>query len=72
MKYIRIERALALAAIEAGMTSGGLAHAQAQQLDRASVMAACRADYLQHCTFVMPGGGRIMACLGDAIEQIHF
>jgi len=57
--------ALALAALIAGT-----AQAHAQTMDRASMMSACRGDYFQHCSFVMPGGGRIMACLGEVIDQI--
>ncbi len=48
----------------------GTAQLQAQTMDRTSMMAACRADYFQHCTFVLPGGGRIIACLSDVIDQI--
>jgi hypothetical protein len=56
---------LALAALIAGTTQ-----ADAQTMDRASMMSACRADYFQHCSFVLPGGGRIMACLSEVIDQI--
>jgi len=48
----------------------GTAQLQAQTMDRASMMSACRGDYFQHCSFVMPGGGRIMACLGEVIDRI--
>ncbi len=48
----------------------GAAGAQAQTIDRATMMAACQGDYFQHCSFVMPGGGRIMNCLNEVIDQI--
>ncbi len=57
--------ALAVAAL-----ISGTAQVQAQTVDRATIMNACRADYFQHCSFVMPGGGRIMSCLGEVIDQI--
>jgi len=56
--------ALALAALMAGTIQS-----EAQTIDRASVMKACRADYLQHCSFVMPRG-RIMSCLNEVLDQI--
>jgi hypothetical protein len=58
-------KALALTAAIAGT-----AQVQAQTMDRASMMAACRMDYFRHCPTVMPGGGRIMACLNEVIDQI--
>jgi len=48
----------------------GTAHLQAQTMDRTSMMAACRGDYFRHCPMVMPGGGRIIACLSEVIDQI--
>jgi len=57
--------ALAVAAL-----ISGTAWVQAQTMDRASMMSACRMDYFRHCPAVMPGGGRIIACLGEVIDQI--
>lgn len=62
---MKFATAFALAALIAGT-----AQVQAQTMDRASMMNACRGDYFQHCSFVMPGGGRIMACLGKVVDQI--
>lgn len=59
-----------LAAITALVVSASGAGAQTPVIDRSQMMDACRADYVQHCTFVMPGGGRVMACLSDVIDQI--
>ncbi len=44
--------------------------AQLLQIDRSTMMSICGADYFSHCKFVRPGGGRIMACLSDVIDQI--
>ena len=57
--------ALAVAAL-----ISGTAWVQAQTMDRASMMAGCRMDYFRHCPAVMPGGGRIIACLSEVIDQI--
>jgi len=62
---VKFPTAFALAALIAGT-----AQVQAQTMDRASMMSACGGDYLQHCSFVMPGSGRIMACLGEVIDRI--
>lgn len=35
------------------------------------VMAACRADYIRHCAGVMPGGGRILNCLGAKMPELN-
>jgi hypothetical protein len=62
---VKTTTAFAFAALIAGT-----AQAHAQTMDRASMMSACRGDYFQHCSFVLPGGGRIMACLSEVIDQI--
>lgn len=31
---------------------------------------ACMADYRKHCSGVMPGGGRIIACLGQHLSEL--
>jgi len=49
-------------------TSG--AGAQAPLIDRGQMMDACGSDYLGYCALVRPGGGRIMNCLNEVIDQI--
>ncbi|CCE00848.1 cysteine rich repeat-containing protein [Bradyrhizobium sp. STM 3809] len=41
----------------------GLASARAQQLPTDAQRAACQADYIRFCVDVLPGGGRIIACM---------
>ena len=44
--------------------------AQGLQIDRSTMMLICGADYFYHCKFVRPGGGRIINCLSEVIDQI--
>jgi hypothetical protein len=44
--------------------------AQGLQIDRSTMMSICGADYFYHCKFVRPGGGRIINCLSEVIDQI--
>lgn len=31
---------------------------------------ACMADFEKYCPGVLPGGGRVMACLSDRLDQL--
>ncbi len=44
--------------------------AQGLQIDRGTMMSVCGADYFYHCKFIRPGGGRIINCLSEVIDQI--
>jgi len=60
-----------MAALIAGFASlPDRVSAQGLQIDRSTMMSICGADYFYHCKFVRPGGGRIVACLGEVIDQI--
>ncbi|SIQ78001.1 MULTISPECIES: cysteine rich repeat-containing protein [unclassified Bosea (in: a-proteobacteria)] len=37
--------------------------------DRAAVRTACQADFARNCPGIMPGGGRLMACLKEKPDQ---
>jgi hypothetical protein len=44
--------------------------ARAQQLPTDEQRAACQADYARFCSDVVPGGGRIIACLTRNYAQL--
>ena len=48
--------------IAAAFVLAALTPAMAQEFTAAQ-RAACKADYDKHCKGVMPGGGRVLACL---------
>ncbi|CAL77085.1 hypothetical protein; putative signal peptide [Bradyrhizobium sp. ORS 278] len=57
--------------------ASGVATAHAQQLPTDAQRAACQADYIRFCVDVLPGGGRIIACmmrnyaeLADACKKV--
>lgn len=39
-------------------------------LDRQQIMSACMSDYQRFCLGVRPGGGRILACLGENAAEL--
>lgn len=43
---------------------------EAQGLSQSDIMSACRADYMTHCVGVIPGGGRIINCLGEQMPRL--
>ncbi len=51
------------------LTAPGHAFAQSGA-QRQQLMNACMTDYRRHCFGVMPGGGRIVACLGKNIADL--
>jgi hypothetical protein len=57
---------IALLAMVAGLGTT----AAAQGLDRNAAREACGADYSKYCSAVMPGGGRILRCLGQHLEKL--
>jgi hypothetical protein len=59
-----MSRLAALAALVAvGFSSPALAQTAEEE-------AACRADFQKFCQGVMPGGGRIVACLANHKDKI--
>ena len=52
---------LCFAVIVIAIGCSGVVHAQALSAEE---RAACQADYDKYCKGTMPGGGRIIACLG--------
>ena len=56
---------IAVVACVAGFTTAGFA----QNLTAAQ-RGACKADYEKYCSGVMPGGGRIMACLNKQHDTL--
>ncbi|MGA7807729.1 cysteine rich repeat-containing protein [Bradyrhizobium sp.] len=68
-----LARAAAAALIASALCTPWLAHAQVTQQMRneaISLMQVCRADYDRLCEGVMPGGGRILACLHLHASQL--
>lgn len=63
-----IRFSIAFVAIAAGLPTGAFAqNLTAQQ------RTACKPDYEKYCSGVMPGGGRIIACLNkqhDALSEV--
>jgi len=56
--------ALVPAALVLAVVAAGPAAAQAPSGERADAMKkACKGDFQRFCSGVMPGGGRIIACL---------
>ena len=62
----------AIAAIVAAALAAGAAAAQtAPSGDRAdAAKKACKGDYQRLCSGVMPGGGRIVACLQNHSSEL--
>ncbi|MCO5065706.1 MAG: cysteine rich repeat-containing protein [Rhizobiaceae bacterium] len=58
-------RALMILALSGSLSGVGMASAQT-----AAQQAACKADYQKFCSGVMPGGGRIIKCLNEHIDQL--
>ena len=48
----------------------GFSPAALAQALSAEQRAACQADYNKYCKGIMPGGGRIIACLNKQRDQI--
>jgi hypothetical protein len=49
---------------------GSVRHACAQSAGRQALQAACGADYKRLCPNVLPGGGRIIACMRGHKEEL--
>ena len=68
----QVARALRVAALVAA--SLGLAQAAAAQgpseEQRAAIRAACRSDYVAHCTSVPPGGAEALECLREHLASV--
>ena len=62
-------RKLGFVVVVIGLVLGFAAAAQAQNLTAAQ-RAACQADFSKYCQGVMPGGGRIIACLNKQRDQL--
>ncbi len=62
-----IRNRISMAAV---LIAGLTVPAAAQTLDKTRVKQACRGDYLQFCKGVMPGGGRILNCLGGHMNEL--
>jgi hypothetical protein len=66
-------RASAATLVATTLCMPSLAHAQATQQMRneaLSLMQVCRGDYDRLCSGVVPGGGRILACLHLHASQL--
>ncbi len=68
--------ALALAGpalVSAAFTMAGAAQAQVpapMRSEALALMQICRADYDRLCAGVLPGGGRVLACLQEHSHQV--
>lgn len=58
----RMPRTLSLTVL-AALCGPGLALAQPSAAQRDAAVHACTPDYHAYCSSVVPGGGRILACL---------
>ena len=62
-----------LAAVSAALPVAASAQAQVPTQLRSeaiALMQVCRGDYDRLCTGVIPGGGRVLACLQDHASQL--
>ena len=62
-----------LAAVSAALPVAASAQAQVSTQMRSeaiALMQVCRGDYDRLCTGVIPGGGRVLACLQDHASQL--
>ena len=60
-----IRLSIALVAIAAGLSTGAFAQNLTSQQ-----RTACKPDYEKYCSGVMPGGGRIIACLNKQHDAL--
>ena len=44
--------------------------AQVTEEVQATVKKACAADYSTHCSLVIPGGGRVIACIKENFSKL--
>ncbi len=60
-----------LTAAVALFLAGAVPSAAEAQFAGAEARTACRSDYEQFCSGVMPGGGRIVACLNGHLDELR-
>jgi hypothetical protein len=59
------------ATIIAALSASALATGAQAQMTASSARSACMWEYLRFCSGVMPGGGRIIACLSKHTEALN-
>lgn len=48
----------------------GAAQSATAQMNLREIRSACMSDYHSYCSGVMPGGGRIFACLNEHMSKL--
>ena len=54
-----------------GVTATVLSSGANAQMDAQSVRDACMGEYQRYCAGVLPGGGRIVACLNEHADALN-